>query len=176
MPSSTVIPASSEFSCDHCPFTGDDDRTLRSHKRTFCTRSGLVSAHGKVKQDVLVSSSSSAHVHQDIKTPPGNIEPDLHHSVDAKTDCRCTIHGVAKIPPTSLSERRPHLKLPSTPEEWKKINEELKEALPQVYPKAKLRSMTCSEAESRFEAYLYDFIAQRVPQDSEEEECSIVQD
>ena len=74
--------------CEQCSFTCTSDRTLRYHTRSACTRKGLDRAHGKVRQDVFVSSSSSAHVQQDYQTPPGNIDPEPHHSADAKTDRR----------------------------------------------------------------------------------------
>ena len=102
--------------------------------------------------------------HKVYKTPPGNIDLDQPHRADAKTDRRFTYHGEAKNP-NELTEKRPRLKLPSTSEEWKEINDELKVALKQVFPKKRLKNMSCSNVELKLEAYLYDFIAQRVPQE-----------
>jgi hypothetical protein len=163
------------FCCERCEFTCSSARALRYHKRYECSlQNELVVAPGnKVLQDVpLVPSSSSVLVSPDSKSPIGNIDPEQHHSVDAKFDCRYT-HREAKKPPECLPERRPRLKLPSSAEEWKKIDEELREALPQVFPKAEMRRMSCSEAEARFEAYLYDFIAQRIPQESEKKKHNL---
>ena len=100
---------------------------------------------------------------KDYKTPPGNIDLDSHHRADAKIDCRFT-HGKARSPP-ELTERRPHLKLPATLGEWKKIDEELEAALPRVFPKRLIKRWSCQEVVAKFEAYVYDFIAQRVPQE-----------
>ena len=127
-------------------------------------------ANGEVKQisevpsEVLDSSSSSVHVRKDYKSPSGNIDPDLHHSVDAKSDY--CFHEEAKSPP-ELTERRPRLKLPSTSEGWKKINEELEIALPRAFSDLKRKTWSCSELDERFHRYLYNFIAQRVPQEEE---------
>ena len=71
--------------CEQCSFTCTSDRDLRYHTRSVCTRQGLDSAQGKVRQDVFISLSSSAHVRQDYETPPGNIDPEPHHSVTAAT-------------------------------------------------------------------------------------------
>jgi hypothetical protein len=58
-------------------------------------------------QDIpLVSLSSSVLVSPDSKSPIGNIDPEKHHSVDAKFDCRYT-HREAENPPECPPERNP---------------------------------------------------------------------
>ena len=50
------------------------------------------------------------------------------------------------------------------------MNEELEAALARVFPKGKMKKLPCSEAVFKFEAFLYDFIAQRVPQEEKEQD------
>jgi len=54
--------------------------------------------------------------------------------------------------------------LPSTPNAWKVIEEELQSALPLILPFSLIKRISCNEAVAKFEKYLYDFISQRVPQ------------
>ncbi len=151
-----------------CGYTGETLRDLRHHRRErLCSHYREEQVADDVDRqitDVKDSLSSSAPVPPDIKSPSSRIDPEQHHSVEAKHDCHPPLtHGKAKSP-TDLNGRKPRLKLPCNAEDWKKIDDELKIALPRVFPKSKIRRLSCSEAILKFENYLYNFIAERVPQ------------
>ena len=60
--------------------------------------------------------------------------------------------------------------MPSTPSEWKGIEEELQSALPLILPSSLIKRLSCDEVVAKFEKYLYDFISQRVPQTKTQEQ------
>lgn len=163
-PMSIPKPKNQALVCTDCGFVSESFRHLRSHRRTSCARRmELAESKVNLKNDALRRSSDSVHVREDCKTPPGHIVPDKHHSAEAKVNYRYQRHGVAKKPPEHLQERRKRLFLPTTAEEWKNMNEELKIALPQVLPESQLIDLS-KNAVIKFQRYLYDFISQRVPQ------------
>lgn len=134
----------------------------------LCSQSGLRIASNEARQDNTVPNSLNSPVldRKVHKSPSGDIGPDQHHSADARTDCHFTSHGVAK----SLKElpgKRPRLKLPKTLEEWDKLDDELHTAICLAFDKRLIKRWSCSKLVLRFESFLYNFIAERIPQEDE---------
>ena len=148
-----------------CGLQFDTARGLRAHRRSSSHLNFSADVSQEHDQDDK-GRSGSVHVHQDYQSPHGNlINPDSHHSVEAKDFGAFFNHSAATSPPNRLNQRKKPLRLPPDSSAWQQLENELYDFMPAEFSDSLLNSLPSSQVMAKFEDCLYDFIAQRVPQE-----------
>jgi hypothetical protein len=104
---------------------------------------------------------ASSDVTHNNKTLYDNIDQKQHRSVHVSSYEQQFRHLEAKWPLVQQRDRKTPLKYPRANDPlWKQWNDELTTALPNLFPRNKLKTVSLE----KYEAWLYNFITDRFPQ------------